>query len=250
MTHKFVFLGVLSALLLTTIPLTAQDATEIVEKARDQIRGESSYAEMKMQIIRPDWTREMEFKSWSKGTDLLLISITAPARDKGTAFLKRERELYNWQPSIDRTIKLPPSMMMQSWMGSDFSNDDLVNQSSTVDDYTHTLNGTETIEGYPCYVITLTPKPEAPVVWGKVKSWISKDDYMTLKSEFYDEDGYLVHTMTGKAVKTFDGIKLPSILEVVPAEEDGNKTRVEYTTLQFDVDVNDAFFSQQNMKRL
>lgn len=227
-----------------------QDATQIVENAQNYLKGESSRAEMKMEIIRPSWTREMQFRSWTKGTDLQLILLTAPARDKGTAFLKRGRELWNWQPTIDRIIKLPPSMMMQSWMGSDFSNDDLVNQSSTVEDFTHKILGEESIEGRPCYIIELTPKPDAPVVWGKVKMWISKDKYLTMKSEFYDEDGYLVHTMHGKQIKSFNGKELPSVLEVIPADEEGNKTRIEYLSLEFDIPIEDSFFSQQNMKRL
>jgi outer membrane lipoprotein-sorting protein len=241
-------LFIISFALLT--PILAQDATEIIRQARDHIRGESSYAEMRMEIIRPDWSREMQFKSWTIGDDLLLILITSPARDRGTAFLKRGRELYNWQPSIDRTIKMPPSMMMQSWMGSDFSNDDLVNQSSTVEDFTHTLLGQEEIEGLPCYVVELQPKPEAPVVWGLVKMWVSKEDYLTMKSEFYDEDNYLVHTMFGRNVRTFDGRRLPAILEVIPADEEGKLTRVEYLTLEFDIDIDESFFTQQNMKRL
>lgn len=245
---KYPLLFFLTITISTSLP--CQDATEIVRRAHDHIQGESSYAEMRMEIIRPDWSREMQFKSWTIRDDLLLILITSPARDRSTAFLKRGRELYNWQPSIDRTIKMPPSMMMQSWMGSDFSNDDLVNQSSTVEDFTHKLLGEEEIEGLLCYVVELQPKPEAPVVWGLVRMWISKEDYLTMQSEFYDEDNNLVHTMFGRDVRTFDGRRLPAILEVIPADEEGKLTRVEYLTLLFDIDIDESFFTQQNMKRL
>lgn len=228
----------------------APDALAIIKKADAKLRGETSTGTMKMTIVRPSWSREITMKSWSKGTDYSLILITSPVRDKGAAFLKREKEIWNWQPTIDRTIKLPPSMMMQSWMGSDFTNDDLVRESSIVRDYTHKILGEETIDGYTCHKIELIPKEDAPVVWGKVLVWIEQEEYMQLKSEFYDEDGYLVNTMLGKQVKKLDGKLLPAVMEVVPAEEDGHKTIVEYLELAFDKPIKESFFSIQNMKRV
>lgn len=225
-------------------------ALEIIKKADERVRGKSSYAEFKMTIVRPTWKREMTLKSWSLGEEKALILVTAPARDKGTAFLKRDKEMWNWQPTIDRTIKMPPSMMSQSWMGSDFKNDDLVKQSSIVVDYTHKHIGTEKIEGRECWKIELTPKASAAVVWGKIYSWISKEDYLQLKTEFYDEDGYLVNTMVGKNIRNLGGISLPSLLEVIPEEEEGNKTIMEYVALEFDIKVDDSFFTVQNMKRV
>ena len=144
-TFKKINLLLLFALAAFT-SLMAQDAREIIQRAEDKLRGASSFSEMKMTVVRPDWSREVTMKSWSIGRDFSLILITGPARDKGVAFLKREREIWNWQPTIDRTIKMPPSMMMQSWMGSDFTNDDLVRESSILRDYNHELVGTETIE--------------------------------------------------------------------------------------------------------
>lgn len=235
------------------VPTWAQQtltAQEIIQKMDDNIRGLTSYAEIKMTIVRPTWTREMQLKSWSKGTEMSMMLITAPARDKGTATLMRDKEIWTWQPKIDRTIKLPPSMMLQSWMGSDFTNDDLVKQSSAVVDYTHEIVGSETIEGYECYKIVLTPKPDAPVVWGKLISWIDKKYYMQLKAEFYDEDDYLVNTMRGSNVQQFSGKYLPAKLEIIPAEEEGNKTIMEYLKLKFNEPFKDSFFSIQSMKRL
>ena len=173
-------------------------AYDIIKKAEDNMRGQQAYGEMKMTIQRPKWTREITMKSWSKGDDYSLVVITAPARDKGTAFLKRGQEIWNWQPSIDRSIKMPPSMMMQSWMGSDFTNDDLVRQSSLVTDFEHELKGEEAIEGRNCYIVELIPKPDAAVVWGKVVMWVDEVDFLELKIEFFDEDDYLVNTMYGK----------------------------------------------------
>src|SRR5690606_4965456 len=171
-------------------------AEEIIQKSEDNLRGGNSFAEMKMTIVRPDWTRETIMKSWSKGQDLALILITAPARDKGIAYLKRDNEIWNWQPRIERTIKLPPSMMSQSWMGSDFTNDDLVRESSLTSDYNQKLLGTESINDLECYKLELIPLEEAAVVWGRLLMWISKDHFMQVKTEFYDEDGFLINTMT------------------------------------------------------
>jgi outer membrane lipoprotein-sorting protein len=231
----------------TGVDLTAR---EIIEKSDQKLRGKTSKSTIKMTIIRPSWQREMTMQSWSKGNDYSLIIVTAPARDKGTGFLKREKELWNWQPTIDRTIKMPPSMMMQSWMGSDFTNDDLVRESSVVNDYTHKLLGEERIDGRECYKIELLPKPDAPVVWGKIIAWIDKAAFMQMKLEFYDEDGYLVNTMHGKSVKELDGRLLPSVMEMIPADEEGHRTRIEYLDLDFGLDIDESFFSVRKMQQL
>ena len=239
-----ILLGITSAFQLE------QDPKEIIRKADEKVRGDHVYAEMKMKIIRPEWTREISMKSWGRGTDYALILITAPARDKGTAFLKRGNEIWNWQPTIDRVVNLPPSMMMQSWMGSDFTNDDLVKESSMIEDYTHELVGKEEVNGRMCYKIKMIPKEEAAVVWGEVYAWISVDEYLQMKVEFYDEDGYLVNTMYGKDISEIGGKTLPRKLEVIPADEDDQKTVVEYETLTFNKEIPKDFFSIQNMKRL
>ena len=230
--------------------LQSQTALEIVQKMDNNAFGGRITAQMKMTIIRPKWTRSMELKSWADGADYSLILITAPAREKGIAYLKRAREMWNFQPSIDRTIKMPPSMMMQSWMGSDFKNDDLVRQSSIVDDYNHQLLGKETIDGKLCYKIALTPKEDAPVVWGKVILWVDTENYLNLKTEHYDEDEELVDTSYGKNVKQLGGRLLPTKMVLVPANEEGHRTEMEYLNLEFDSQFPERFFSTQNMKRV
>lgn len=225
-------------------------AKEIIQKADEKVRGNFSEAELKMTIVRPDWKREMKMKSWSKGEDYSLILLTGPARDKGIGFLKRKKEMWNWQPGIDRVIKMPPSMMSQSWMGSDFTNDDLARASSTVNDYEQNLLGEEVIEGRQCWIIELIPKEGIGVVWGRIKTWVDQKDFIQLKSEFYDEDDYLVNTMVGKNITQFGSRMLPKILEVIPADEEGHKTIVEYVSLSFDRAIKDRFFSIQNMKRI
>jgi outer membrane lipoprotein-sorting protein len=225
-------------------------AKEIVQRADEKVRGGSNQGEMVMRIVRPNWQREIILKTWAKGNDLGLILVTSPARDKGTAFLKRKREVWNWQPSIDRTIKLPPSMMLQSWMGSDFTNDDLVKESSVVEDYTHTLAGDTIIDNRPSYKIIMIPKEEAAVVWGKVITYIDKKDFLQLLIRFYDEDGELVNTMKGSDVRMLGGRLLPARMEVTPADNPKNRTIIQYRSLAFDLPLEDSFFSLQNLKRI
>ncbi|KOH46724.1 outer membrane lipoprotein-sorting protein [Sunxiuqinia dokdonensis] len=228
----------------------AQDAKEIVRQADEKFRGKSSQGEMTMIIERPTWNRTVSMKSWSLGNEYSLIYITAPAKEKGQVFLKREEEMWNWVPNIERMIKIPPSMMMQSWMGSDFTNDDLVRESSIVTDYTHEIIGEETINGYESYQIELTPLPDAPVVWGKVLMWISKEEDYWLRSEFYDEDGVLVNTEILSDIKKMDDRMMPTRMEMIPADEEGHKTIMIYDKIEFDIKIDESFFSQQNMKRL
>lgn len=139
-------------------------------------------------------------------------------------------------------------MMMQSWMGSDFTNDDLARQSSIVNDYIHKIIGEEKIDGKVCFIIELKPKEDAPVVWGKVKMWISKNDFLQLKAQFYDEDNYLVNTIYSSNIKEIGGRVLPTVMKLVPADEPKNSTTMEYELLEFGVKFKQDFFSVKNMK--
>ena len=236
--------------MLLGLAVFAQDMTEIIKQADEKFRGESSRGEMTMIIERPGWSRTVSMKNWTLGNDYSLIYITAPAKEKGQVFLKRDKEMWNWVPTIQRMIKIPPSMMMQSWMGSDFTNDDLVKESQMAKDYSNELLGEEEVDGYSCYKIELIPHEDAPVVWGKVIMWISKEELHWLKAEFYDEDGYLVNTEILTDVKMMDDREMPTRLEMIPADEEGNKTVMIFDKIEFDVDLKESFFSQQNMKRI
>ena len=179
---KTLFTIVPFVLFLTTV-MFPQDAKEIIAKSDELIKSKSSFAEFTMEIIKTDWTRSFGMKSWALEPDFAIIYITEPARDKGTVTLKRKKEVWNWIPAAQKVIKIPPSMMLQSWMGSDFSNDDLVKESSVVNDYSHSVVNEETFSGYECYVIESIPKEEAGVVWGKLLTWISKEYFFQLKTE-------------------------------------------------------------------
>lgn len=246
--------ALITALITAIIPvLSAQNltATEIIKKADDKFRGEmSGYSEMIMTIVRPAWQRSVEFRSWSKEDEYALTLITAPAREKGQTFLKRGSEMWSWNPSISRLIKLPPSMMSQGWMGSDYTNDDILRESSVVDDYTHDILGEEEIENRLCWKIKLTARDDSDVLWGSQLWWVDKNEYMVLKAELYDEDEYLVRTERGMEIKILDGRLLPTIIELVPADNEGYKTILNIVEMKFNIDISDGFFSQQNMKTI
>lgn len=225
-------------------------AYEIVRKMDEKIKGKTTHADITVKIIRPKWEREMTLKLWTKGSDYSMIYVTAPVKEKGNAFLKRNKEVWNWVPGIEKIIKLPPSMMSQSWMGTDFTNDDLVKHSSVLNDYTHQLAGEVTVDGSACYKIIMTPKPDASVVWGKVISYIDKKEYIQRKAEFYDEDDVLVNILKGTDVKMLGGKMLASKIEMTPVDKPGNKTVLIYNTLTFDQPIADDFFTPDKMKTL
>lgn len=228
----------------------AQNATEVVRKADQKMRGSTMQAEMLIRTIRPTWTREMGCKTWMKGNDLAMILITAPAKDKGVVFLKRKKEVWTWVPSLERTVKLPPSMMGQNWMGTDFTNDDLVKESSVVEDYNHTITGDTVIQNRPCFIIRMIPKPDAAVVWSKVTICIDKKDYLELNCRFYDEDGKLINTMNGYDIKIMDGRLIPTRFEMIPADKKGQKTEMIYKAVRYNQAIDDRFFTVEKTQTL
>ena len=236
--------------LLAGMFVQSQTAIEIIKKADELTRGASSEGEMTIQIIRPKWTREMKMKTWSLGTEYSLMLITAPSKEKGTVMLKRKKEVWNWIPSIERTVKLPPSMMMQSWMGTDLTNDDLVRQSSVVIDYTHEILKDSIIDGRETWKLKLTAKPDAPVVWGHVLVWVDKEHYIQLRTEFFDEDGYLINIFNAYDIKVMDGRTMATKMEMIPVEEPGNKTILITEKINFDTGVKEDYFNTNQMKRM
>ncbi len=248
---KTIHLITAASLIAISFPIAGQDAKSIIKKADEKMQGEeTSFSTITMKIIRPTWERDITFKTWSKGRDYSLALVISPQKEKGQTFLKRENEMWNWNPTINRLIKLPPSMMSQGWMGSDFSNDDLLKESSIVVDYSHKITGEEVIDDWDCYIIELTPLPDAAVVWGKIIKWISKEEYLQLKNEYYDEDGYLVRTELAYDIKTMGGRVIPTKFELIPEEEEGNKTVLIMDEITFNEPIADGFFSQQNMKKV
>ena len=230
---------------LAIAPVSGQEmltARQIIEKADQNMQGESNISTMTMTIKRPAWERTVGFKNWVKGRDLALTLVTEPAKEKGQAFLKRKNDMWNYVPSIGRLVKLPPSMMSQGWMGSDYTNDDILNESSLVQDFTQEIISTGDFQGSKCYQLRLTPLENSNVVWGKIITWVSCTDFIFLKSEYYDENQALVRTETAGDIKIMDGRKIPTILEIIPADEPQNRTIVKIQSMDFDVKIDDNFF--------
>lgn len=227
-----------------------QDATEIVKTADARMRGKTSQALITIQTVRPGWTREMKVKTWMKGTDLAMILIQSPAKERGIVYLKRRKEVWNWLPSLEKIIKLPPSMMSQSWMGTDFTNDDLVKESSIVFDYTHQLIGDTVIAERDCYQVRMLPKPEAAVVWGQLIVCIDKKDYLELHTRFYDEEGTMVNSMNAYDIKKMDNRTIPTRFEMIPADKPGRKTVMIYEQVFYDRPMDDGFFTTEQMKQV
>jgi outer membrane lipoprotein-sorting protein len=230
------------------LPANAQTAKEIISLSEEKMRGKSSEAVLIIRTIRPGWSREMRIKAWMKGNDHSMILISSPARDKGIVFLKRGKEVWNWMPTIEKTIKLPPSMMSQSWMGTDFTNDDLVKESSILTDYTHSFSGDTVIEGRSCHKISLIPKPDAAVVWGRLITCIDKERLIQLHTRFYDENNELVNTMNASDVKMMDGRMIPTRLEMIPADKKNQRTEMIYEKVLFDRPIDASFFTTDQMR--
>ena len=211
----------------------------------DQIhRSDASYAEVEMEIETPDWQRKLKLKAWSLGKDFTLIRILAPRKDKGVATLRRDREMWNYFPKISKVIKVPPSMMGGSWMGSDFSNDDLVKQSALAKEYKISQ---ETKEKQ--YVLTLVPHPETVTVWGKIVMNIDREKLLPQEQAFYDEKGVKVRQLIFKEIKEFNGKLIPSVLEMIPLNKKNHKTTVRYSKLDLSLKLDKEFFSLRTLKR-
>ena len=232
------------------INLPPQSASDIVRKADAKMRGNTSHVQMTIKITRPAWTREMQVKAWMMQPHYAMILIQSPARDKGIVFLKRNKEVWNWIPTLERIVKLPPSMMSQSWMGTDFTNDDLVKESSVVEDYEHHFAGDTIIDNRPCYKISFIPKPTTAVVWSRLLVCIDKNDLIELYTEFFDEEGKLINTMKADDVKMMDGRLIPTHMVMIPSDKKNQKTEIFYQTILFDKKLNENLFTIENMKRV
>ncbi len=225
----------------------AEDAQALVQASFDYYRGKASTATVDMTIHRPDWERVVTIRAWTKGQEESLFWITAPPKDEGNSTLKKGREMWIYNPKVNRVIKLPPSMMSQSWMGSDFSNNDLAKSDSLIKDYSHSLTGTETHEGKKVYLIQSIPKLEAPVVWGMQKLKI-REDHIFLSQAFFDEDLKLVKIMTAHDIQMLGGKLFPRAWRMQKAEARDEYTELTYNELDFKEDLPENLFTLTNLK--
>lgn len=223
------------------------EADTLVRNAINYYRGNASFSIVDMTIHRPDWERTITIRAWTKGEKDSLFTITSPPKDSGNGTLKRGNEMWMFNPKVTRIIKIPPSMMSQSWMGSDFSNNDLAKSDSIIDEYTHKITGTESSDGKKVFIVTSMPKPDAPVVWGMQKLKI-REDLIFLSQEFYDEDLKLVKAMTGTKIELIDGRLFPRLWKMKKADSKDEYTMLEYRELVFKEDLPDDLFTVSSLK--
>lgn len=246
----------IAALLLPVTAAAATDGTPKESRARQMLnqiddlwRGSSSHAIMTMQVKTAHYTRNMRLEAWSKGKEKTLVRILSPLREKGTATLKSGTTIYTYLPRTDRTILLTSGMMMGSWMGSHFTNDDLVKESRMSEDYDARITFEGERDGVPVYDIVLLPKPDAPVVWGRIEITVVQDTLIPTKSLYYDEVGNLSRTMFFKDVRTLGGRLVPAVMELVPEDKPGEKTVVTYDSLELGLGLKADFFSRATLTR-
>lgn len=235
---------------LAAAPAAAQtDPLEIIDRVDRLMRGDSSRGVATMEVVTEHWEREMTMEVWSLGTDYSLVRLRAPRRDAGTATLMAGDDIWNYLPKVDRTIKIPASMMGGAWMGSHFTNDDLVKESRLVDDFDVELAFEGDRDGAAVWEIRLTPKPEAAVVWGRIDFRIRQADSMPLWARYYDEDGELARTMEYSAFTELGGRFVPGVMDMRPADKPEERTTFRYDELEFDVDLAPSFFSLRTLQR-
>lgn len=226
----------------------AQEARRIIDHVDRMLRGESSRGNVEMSVLTPEWKRVTRMTIWSEGTDKVLIRVEQPKKDEGTATLRASGNIWNYLPKIDRVIRVPTSMMMAAWMGSHFTNDDLVKESRLVRDYDIQATFAGPREGTEVYEFLLTPKPEAPVVWGRIAYVVRKGDLMPVLARFYGEDGALRRTATFSDYRTMGGRLVPSRMRMTPEDSPDDGTELHYLSLEFNVAIPARTFSLNALK--
>lgn len=221
---------------------------EIIDRVDRILRGESSYGVATMDVVTEHWERSVTMEVWSLGTEYSLIRVTAPRKEAGTATLKAGDDIWNYLPRVDRTIKIPASLMMGSWMGSHFTNDDLVKESRLVEDYDIAIAFDGVRDGDDMWEFVLTPKSEAAVVWGHIEYQVRKRDLMPTWAHYYDEDDTLVRVLTFGDFREMGGRLVPAVMEMLPQDKPGERTVIRYSKVEFDISLSESFFSLRSLR--
>lgn len=242
-------LATLACLLLAQHSTAAEiDARDLVRQAMDHWRGLTSHSKMTMTIHRPDWERTMTMESWSKGDKLSLVRVIEPRKDAGNGTLLNDNSMWTFSPKINRIIKVPSSMMSQSWMGSDFSNKDIAKSTDIIDQYDHELTHTEERDGHVYYTITSIPHEDAAVVWGK-EVLVVRDDFVLLEEQFWDQDGQLVKAMKTLEVAEMGGRAVARVIRMAKTGmEEEEWTQMTAEQIQFDLELPDQLFTLSNLR--
>jgi outer membrane lipoprotein-sorting protein len=231
-------------------PPGPQDAQvqKIIRTIDEMYRSRTSQSRMEMTIITPQWERTLSLEAWTEGMDKTFVRILQPKKERGVATLRLKNEMWNYLPNTNKVIKIPPSMMMGSWMGSDFTNDDLVKEYNLKDDYTVTLTVPPDAQAGLLY-LDCRPRPGLPVVWDRVLVAVRAEDDLPVWQKFFDEKGKLMRTMNFRDIRTFGTKKIPSVMELIPQNKEGQKTAVRFLDIAFDVRIADDVFTMRNLSR-
>ncbi|MDF1536272.1 MAG: outer membrane lipoprotein-sorting protein [bacterium] len=244
---RYLFILVLFLVLFSSRISVAATATEILERVDDLWRGESSFAEMTMEVKTEHYERSMKLKAWSLGKDRSIIVITYPPKDRGVATLKVDKDIWNYLPRVNRVIRVPSSMMMANWMGSHFTNDDLVKESRMSEDYEAEVTFEGEREGTLIYELTLVPKPDAPVVWGRIEISVVQDTLTPVRALYYDEEGVLTRTMEFSDIRMMGEREIPAVMTLIPEDKPEERTVITYDSLDLNLDLDADFFSRANI---
>ncbi|MGE5342110.1 MAG: outer membrane lipoprotein-sorting protein [Candidatus Omnitrophota bacterium] len=224
-----------------------EKAKEILKKMDELYRSNTSVARFEMQIITPNWQRTLQVDAWTQGLEKSFFRILSPMKERGTATLKVGNEIWNFLPKTDKVMKIPPSMMMGSWMGSDFTNDDLVKEYTFMDDYTFRMVTVPNPESGVVYVKAV-PKENLPIVWGWIITAVREKDYLPVWQKYYDEKGRPMREMIYSEIKTFGKRTIPSVMELIPTNKPGQKTVVRYLDVRFDTKLDNEIFSLRHLQ--
>ncbi|MDH3890165.1 MAG: outer membrane lipoprotein-sorting protein [candidate division Zixibacteria bacterium] len=228
-------------------PTTDAEVRRIIEEIDQLYRSESSRAVFEMEIVTPHWQRTLKMEAWSLGTERTLIRINSPKKEKGVGTLRVDNEMWNYLPKTNKVIKVPPSMMMSSWMGSDFTNDDLVQEFSLFEDYSYELVTPDSAREDLIY-INCVPREDLPIVWGNIVIAATRKEYLPVWQRYYDESGRLMRTENFSEIRTFSGRRIPSVMEMVPQSKEGHKTVIRYLELELDLELDSARFSLRDLR--
>ena len=225
------------------------DPEKILDSVDDLYRSNASHGIITLSVITVNWQRTLTLEQWTKGEDKSLIKILKPKKEKGLATLRVDKNVWNYMPKVKRVVKIPSSMMSSSWMGSHFTNNDLVKQSRMAEDYTFSITFEGMQDGEEVVEITCIPNKEAAVVWGKVEVVVYAGDYIPLRMIYYDEDLLLSRTLEFTNIQKMDGKMIPTLMSMIPADETGESTTVKWEEIQFDVAIDDEFFSLRKLQQ-
>lgn len=246
--RQFLLSGGVLCAVPAVIAQPAASGRAIIERVESLLWARTMQGEFEMRIVTPRWERTLSMRIWMDRPRRSFVRVLAPAKEAGIGSLRIGNEMWNYLPAVERTIKIPPSMMLQPWMGSDFTNDDLVKQSSAIDDYAQTVQGQELVDGQRLWKIEALPRPEAAVVWGRIVYWV-RGDFIPVKQEYFSERGELVRVMSFTDVRPVGGRTIPTRWEIKPVAKSGNSTTVIVRDASYDVALDEEVFTQRNLQK-